>query len=366
MNTITHGGDIYRNKVSADFSTSVNPYPLPENVVAAMQRALKRAGQYPDLRQERLRGALAAHYGVMPEQVVCGNGASELILAVFHAIRPGQTVLQRADYGGYRRCAGAVGSEVIRVDSINDRFPDTEKSGVGNPDQDFLLLFSLPNNPTGRLMSQQTLMRYFPYCKDHHLWLVIDASFLDLTEQAKTYWKLLLQFVDQYDRCIVISSFTKSFALPGARMGYLFCDRCVADRIREQLPECNVSVIAEEAGIACLQEWAYLSECIENIAAERKRVSEALKGFGFTVYPSDANFILFRAGIPLYEALLEQGILIRDCADFFAGQEKSGLLSDEAGENEAFGGGHYYRIAVRQKRDNTLLLESMDELLNKG
>lgn len=380
-----HGGDIYRNKVDIDFSVSINPYPLPQSIVGAMENALERAGQYPDLRQERLRSALAEHYGILPEQIVCGNGASELLMAVFHAIQPEQTILWKVDYGGYRRCAEAVGSEVVqigrqtfageRVKYQQDKysfvekqgnFCQTEYDGLQNVKissvENTLFVFSLPNNPTGKLLKKDVLEQYFQYCKSNNFWLIIDASFLDLTKQANDYWKILLKFIRHYDRCIVISSFTKSFALPGIRIGYMFCTEMTAGQIRRQLPEWNVSVVAEEAGIACLSEWGYLKECVGKIVKERQRVSDALREFGFQVYDSDANFVFFQSELSLYEPLLQKGILIRDCADF-SGKKNHVNVDGLQVKHNANGTKepYSYRIAIRTPEENDRLLKIINE-----
>lgn len=374
MKMVYHGGDIYRNKVDIDFSVSVNPYPLPNSIEDAMRYALERAGQYPDLRQERLRNVLAEHYGILPEQIVCGNGASELLMAVFHAIRPEQTVLQELDYGGYQWCAEAVGSTVVKIAMPiffgmaakypQEKYPFVERQGnfwqtecdeLQNANISYvknsLFVFSLPNNPMGKLLKRNVLEQYFQYCKSNNFWLVIDASFLDLTERAEDYWKVLLEFINSYERCVVLSSFTKSFALPGIRIGYLLCAETAVKRICCQLPEWNVSVVAEEAGIACLSEWGYLTECVGKIAKERKRVSEALRRYGIRVYDLDANFIFVQSKIPLNELLLQKGILVRNCADFF--EEQNSNLNDKKQ--------YHCRIAIRTPEENDELLKVINE-----
>ncbi|MBP5281679.1 MAG: aminotransferase class I/II-fold pyridoxal phosphate-dependent enzyme [Lachnospiraceae bacterium] len=77
-----HGGDIYRNQIHTDFSVNVNPIGIPERVREAMADALENVQAYPDIRCEELRGKLAEHFGVKRENVLCGNGASELLLAI--------------------------------------------------------------------------------------------------------------------------------------------------------------------------------------------------------------------------------------------------------------------------------------------
>ena len=360
MAVLHHGGDIYRNRVELDFSVSVNPYPLPERVKEAMKRALERAGEYPDIRQERLRAAIASHHGIVPGQVVCGNGASELLMALFHAIRPAYTIIRKPEYGGYRRAAEAVGSVVIaaREDRHTDAVPqdntqqpakhtEKRKNTVTPEDGTQIYIFSCPNNPTGALPPIEWLAGRLTECRGQGQWLVVDASFIDLTEQAGAYWKTLVSAFRSYPRCVILYSMTKTYAIPGIRLGYLLCQEETAEQITAQLSEWNVSVVAEETGIACLTEREYLASCVAAIHEEKARLETAFRQMGLVVEPSSANFLCIHTPIDLYEPLLKKGILIRDCA---------GLGGLEA----RF---HHYRIAVRTPEENARLIRELEGLL---
>ena len=82
IESIVHGGDVYRNNVELDFSVNLNPYPIPKSVISAAISGLSQLHQYPDPFQQELRARIAAYEDVSPEQVVCGSGASELLMQV--------------------------------------------------------------------------------------------------------------------------------------------------------------------------------------------------------------------------------------------------------------------------------------------
>ena len=134
--------------------------------------------------------------------------------------------------------------------------------------------------------------------------------------------------------------------MPGLRLGYaLFGDTGLAAKVRGTGQFWSVSAVAQAAGEAALDEREYVAGAVELIAEERRYLSEMLKSCGFTVCPSDANFILFRCDVPLDAMLLNEGILIRNCVNF-----------DGLGEG-------YFRIAVRTHEENKMLAETMKKVM---
>ncbi|MBR6477970.1 MAG: aminotransferase class I/II-fold pyridoxal phosphate-dependent enzyme, partial [Lachnospiraceae bacterium] len=142
---------------------------------------------------------------------------------------------------------------------------------------------------------------------------------------------------------LVLRAFTKSFAIPGIRLGYLLCgDEGIAKKILLQLPEWNVSLPAQMAGIAAMEQDGHLEASRIFIKSQRDFLEKGLQKLGAKVFPSDANFLMFRwEDEKLYEKLVGQGILIRQCSDF------QGL------------GPNYYRIAVKNRMENEELLRRL-------
>ena len=179
-------------------------------------------------------------------------------------------------------------------------------------------------------------------CKEKNIYVVLDECFIEFCEKENS----IVQKLSTYRNLLIVRAFTKIYAIPGVRLGYLMCsDKELLQKIRGQLPEWNLSVFAEAAGIACLQQQEYLKKTVEYVAAERKFLTEKLQNLGLQVILSDANFILFYSEKPLYEKLLQKGILIRDCKNF------QGLSEG------------YYRVAVKSRRENEILEKAIGECI---
>ena len=145
---------------------------------------------------------------------------------------------------------------------------------------------------------------------------------------------------------IWIRAFTKIFAIPGVRIGYLInSDEELFRRIASQLPEWNLSTFAQHAGLACVMEQEYITQTRDYVEQEGAFLSEELRNMGFEVYPHVANFLLLYTELPLYERLLKKGILIRDCSNF-----------------KGFPKG-YYRIAIKRREENEQLLKTIGDIL---
>ena len=107
-----HGGDIYRNQVSLDFSVNINPFGMPQRVREALEAAVAWCERYPDIRSEALRDAIAGAKGIAPADIVCGNGASELFPAILRAVHAKKVLLPVPSFYGYEYAAKSVGAEI--------------------------------------------------------------------------------------------------------------------------------------------------------------------------------------------------------------------------------------------------------------
>lgn len=337
-----HGGDIYRNEVKLDFSVNVNPLGIPENVVAALHRAVERCGSYPDMKAEKLKKAVSESVGIPEEYLLFGNGASELFMAVAHGIKPQKTVIPVPSFYGYEYAAKAAGGEIIyyEMKQENSFGPAEDMDAVLTEDVQLLFLAN-PNNPVGNLLGRKTLLCLLQYCQEKGIYVVLDESFIEFCGERFS----LLTEIEALDRLILIRTFTKIFSIPGVRLGYLICSNPeIRLKIAAQLPEWNLSGFAQEAGCVCMGQREFIRETENYIKTERQLLEEGLKEKGFQVLPSCANFIMFYCEESLYEKLLEKGILIRDCRNF------RGLCEG------------FYRIAVRTRKENEILLEAIKGL----
>lgn len=339
-----HGGDIYRNPVTVDFSVNGNPLGTPQSVSEALHQAVGMCGCYPDIEAQALKDAVGRMLAVPKEYLLFGNGASELFLTIVRGVSPKKTVIPVPSFYGYEYAAKAAKSEILYYDlkqengfCVTEELCERLMEGVG------VLFLANPNNPTGRLVERKTLTAILRHCEEKGIYVVLDECFIEFCEGCPS----MLSEIERFPRVILVRAFTKIFSIPGVRLGYLICsNEPLLAKIAGQLPEWNLSCFAQEAGRACARETALIAETENYVRKERVFLEKELQQKGFQVFPSAANFILFYSdelpnGETLYERLLKQGILIRDCGNF------RGL------------GRGFYRIAVRSREENIRLLQAL-------
>lgn len=338
-----HGGDIYRNQIRLDFSVNTNPLGMPDPVKEALHQAVEEAENYPDIRAQALSAAVTEQLQVRKEQLVFGNGASELFHAVLHAIKPSKILIPVPSFLGYEEAAKAIDCEVIFYEMkkeenfcLTDRILDVLDENIS------LVFLANPNNPIGNLVEPELIFQIAEKCRQCDITLVLDECFMELTGKEQTY--SFLKRLDEFPNVVVIRAFTKLYAIPGVRLGYLVCEQNLAEKIRLQLPEWNLSVFAQRAGVAAIKEQEYIARAVVCIQTQRQFLLEELQAAGCSVFDSDADYLLFYSEMPLYELFLQRGILIRDCSNF------RGLQRG------------YYRIAVKSEEQNRMFAEVLREI----
>ena len=340
-----HGGDIYRNQVKLDFSVNINPLGMPKEVEKALVQSVGECTRYPDIHAQKLRAGLAQLLKAEPWQVVFGNGASELFMALIHALRPRKVLLPIPSFYGYEYVAKAAGSEIMYYPLREEEsfVLDEKLCGMLSEDMDLLFLAN-PNNPTGRRIRPEALLTILEECKRRGIYVVLDECFIGFCGEEYS----MVERVKEFPRLLIVRAFTKLYAIPGIRLGYLVCgEEEMALQISRQLPEWNLSVPAQRAGEACLGLTDYRKKTLLYIREERCHLLEELKKLGLKVFEGDGDFLLLYSEIPLYERLLEKGILIRNCENF------KGLSRG------------YYRIAVKRREENERLQKAIGECIEQ-
>lgn len=337
-----HGGDVYRNDVDIDFSINVNPLGTPECVKEALHRAVEMCGKYPDMEAERLGRAVSMFLGVPRQYLLFGNGASELFMAIVHGINPQKVVIPVPSFYGYEYAAKSVDSEIIfyEIKQENNFCVTEDMNRVLTEDVDLLFLAN-PNNPIGNLLDIEMMKKLLLHCRDKGIYVVVDECFIEFCGNQFS----LLPEIQTSEHLIIVRAFTKIFAIPGVRLGYLACrNKEVLIKIAGQLPEWNLSCFAQEAGCICAGQAEFILETENYIKKERQFMAKRLVQIGLTTFPSASNFITIYSDKPLYEKLLKRGILIRDCSNF------RGLRKG------------FYRTAIKSRKENEILFRSLESL----
>jgi threonine-phosphate decarboxylase len=339
-----HGGTSLPCHESAiDFSVNINPLGPPLSVLALLRDKLPGIARYPDGECAALTGRLAAVHEVAPNQIVVGNGSTELIYAIARACRPARIAMAEPTFTEYLRASLLVGAAVEHWLAGGSNF-DLEPFDPGEAD---LVWLCNPNSPTGRLWPAGVLPNWISRRPSTRF--VIDEAFLPFLEDEREH--SLIAQVRALPNLIVLRSLTKLYAVPGLRLGYAVTTATLAQAIRSQLPAWSVNGLAQAAGLAAVADSGFLAMTRAWFKVERKAFDQALGRLvaHLEFIPSQANFSLLRlrhgSSGWLVRALAERGILIREASNFVG-------LSAE-----------YLRVAMRTAAENERLIREMREAI---
>lgn len=346
-----HGGDIYRNRITCDFSINVNPLGMPKQVAQVLRKSVESWSVYPDPECEKLVLALADHHHIQPEWILCGNGAADLIYRLVRAVSPRRALVTAPVFSEYERALVENGCriDVLELEEKDGFCPDMERFARMVTEETDLVFLCNPNNPNGRCVGKEEVLMLADACRLAHAVLAVDECFCDLLQNPDAC--SVVPESEKRQEVVVLRAFTKTYAMAGLRLGYAVCsDGLLLNKMRQLGQPWSVSAPAQQAGTAALGGQEYLARARALIGTEREWLQKGLEKLGFTVYPSDANFLLFRCHGDMTGALwrtcADRGILIRDCSNY------RGL------------GAGYYRVCVRSRKENTLLLQVLAEALN--
>ena len=342
-----HGGDIYENGIRLDFSASVNPFGMPEAAVNEGMNAVRYAGFYPDPYCTELRTALGKRDRVDPDTILCGAGTTELIYLLMSRFGIRKVTILDPSFSEFEYAARISGKEIshILLEEEDGFQPDDSVVDLIDPDNG-MVCFSSPSNPAGTVYSEAFIDRLLAFCNERKIMILADETFRDCCENRIKYD--LTEKLSDHPGLIILRAFTKSHAMAGLRFGYMIgADKAGIWALRDMIQPWNVSLPAQWAAQAACDDRQYLKRFREFLREEKPYLARNLKALGFTVFPSEANFFLFRGEPGLAEKLIEKKILIRDCSDYHG-------LSEG-----------YYRVAVRKHEDNEKLIAALKEILWK-
>jgi len=334
--------------VPVQLNTNETPYAPPPAFTKKLLERIEALSlhRYPDRRAWELRTALGERFGLPPAQVWAANGSNEVLLQLFQAYGGADRTLLlfSPGYSAHPLIARVAGTAVASVD-LDDDFRltvETATAAVRAHDPAIICLAS-PNNPTGVLVELEAIRALH----DHSNALVIvDEAYVEFSPQGDAASAATL--LAELPRLVVSRTFSKAWRLAGVRLGYLLAPEWVIDDLRKVRLPYHLDAMTQAAGLAALEVADEITAHVEVISAERDRVQAALAAMDqVTVWPSAGNFLLFRTAMPgpaLFEAMLAQGVLIRD---FSSGPRLSGCL----------------RVTIGTPEENDRFIETLKECL---
>lgn len=353
-----HGGTIYtiarRMGIDPsdllDFSASINPLGFSPRVKKALRSHDSAILHYPDQEAHDFVQELARYHCIPAENILAGNGSSELIFMLPKVLKMSRTLLVVPTFSEYESSIRQAGGKVCY-------YRTTEKKGFSIQPRKLLrelrqgydaLYICNPNNPTGVLTPKEVLKDIVLAARKQSAVVIIDETFIDFNENQS-----LKYLTQKIENLYILRSMTKFFALPGLRAGYLISSAENIKKMREQQEPWTMNALAQYAGIESLRDRGYISRTGNYVKRARQELIAGLADIAcLKVFDSGANYLLVKlhASAPmrvagLYEKLLQKKIIIRQCNTF------QGM------------GDSYFRIAVKKKSENKRMIGQLKKIL---
>lgn len=363
-----HGGNIYKifrekniDKI-LDYSSNINPYGLPESLKKEIFEKLFVLERYPDPDYIELREKIAEKNNLNIENIIVGNGATEIIFLFMKILSPKKVLIVSPTFGEYER---AIKSSILADNSLEINYFELKEAenfvlNIKNLETELennydLLILCNPNNPTGQFLKLKKLEEILKICEQKNTKLFVDEAFVEFVEDWEN--ESIINSKENKENLFVIRAFTKFFAIPGLRLGYGICfNNNLLKKMLEKKEPWSVNNIADLAGKTVLDDENYIQKTKEWIKDQKKYMYENLNKIeGLRAYKTEVNFILLKIEDNLLEKgldvknlrkkMLEKGILIRDASNF--------IYLDK----------HYFRLAIKDKLNNEKVIETLTSIL---
>jgi threonine-phosphate decarboxylase len=343
--TIQHGGPYSAPGIDSkvlDYSSNVNPLGFPNAVKKAINYT--KIPTYPDHRSMQLKQALSKYLGIPIADITIGNGATEIIYDFCRAaISKSKVLVVAPTFGEYEAASRLCGAKPEFFATLNLE-SDLEKFIQKIPKNGTVFVCN-PNNPTGELISKQSMTKIIRTAKAKSTRVFVDECFIELTQTPN---QSVIDLVPKYQNLFVLRSMTKSFGLAGLRLGYAAGSKDLIAILNKIKVPWSVNGLAHQAGLAALSDGMFLAKTRRLIKSEsRFLINSISKIDGFFCLDSATNFILIKttqSAKSIQKKLLRKNILVRDCSNF------RGLSP------------HYIRIAVRTHKENQKLVSALEQV----
>ncbi len=327
-----HGSDLekieeiygIRKEEIVSFSANVNPLGISPLLRSALAEKIDAITTYPDREYTSLRRCIAGYCGTEYENVIVGNGSTELISLFIQIEHPKKALVIGPTYSEYEREISLGGGTTLY-------YPLREKDDFHLNLDDFitrlnenidLLVICNPNNPTSSCITRREMRRILDACKQHDIYVMVDETYVEFADNMEEISAVPL--ADYYNNIVILRGTSKFFAAPGLRLGYAVTgNRDLVKAINTRKNPWTINSLAVIAGETMFKDGAYIRATRELISAERARIYRLLSGQpGFKVYPPSGNFMLARIltdGVTsqdLFDRAIRGKMMIRDCSTF--------------------------------------------------
>lgn len=335
------------------FSANVNPLGISYRLRDTLSNHLDVISTYPDREYKKLRQAISAYTGAQFENIIVGNGSTELISLFIQTNHPSKALILGPTYSEYER-------EITLGGGTTFYYPLKEEDNFCMDITDFcahlsdeydLLVLCNPNNPTSSAITRKDMRRILDTCMQHGIFVMVDETYIEFAPEECCINAVVL--TNYYNNLIILRGISKFFASPGLRLGYAITgNQDLIKQINTRKNPWTINSLAEMAGQIMFSDNEYIQQTKELISTQRERMFKEMSNWGTVkLYQPYGNFILVKIlkdGINadmVFEHCIRKGLMIRNCSTF--------PFLDSA----------YFRFCIMSEKDNTRLLEALYEIL---
>lgn len=352
-----HGSDLekieeiygIKKEEIVSFSANVNPLGVSPLLRSALSEKIDAITTYPDREYTSLRKCIAAYCGTEYENVIVGNGSTELISLFIQIEHPKKALVIGPTYSEYEREIALGGGTTLYYPlKESDNFKLNVEDFLTHLNESIdLLVICNPNNPTSSSIRRGEMRHILDACKQHDIYVMVDETYVEFADDMEEISAVPL--TNYYNNIVILRGTSKFFAAPGLRLGYAVTgNRDLIEAINTRKNPWTINSLAVVAGETMFRDREYIEQTKRLISSERARIFDLLKkNPDFKVYEPSGNFMLVRilkenvTSQVLFDRAIREKMMIRDCSTF------------------PFLDNKYVRFCIMKREDNDRLLDCL-------
>ena len=345
---VIHGGRNPSQSIDSgiiDFSSNVSPAGTPLSVKKSIKRNIENIKHYPDSSSSTVISSLKKYTKLEKSNLIVGNGAIEILYNFCFAFLSKKTkvLIPIPTFQEYETASKLNESQISYFKTVN--LSEDLDIFISKIPKNGCVFICNPNNPTGQILPKNQLLQIIKKAKKLSTIVFLDECFIEMVPKSN---ETVISHVKNYNNLFVLRSLTKSFALPGIRVGYAAGPKEIIDVLKKIQIPWSVNSLAQDSANTALKNKSHLAKSNSIIEKESVFLTNKINKLnGFDCYDSSTNFILIKTkkdSTHLQKKLLEHKILIRDCRNF------RGLDN------------HHIRIAVKSHKENLKLVNALEKI----
>ena len=327
-----HGSDLekiesiygIRKEDIISFSANVNPLGVSPLLRASLSEKIDAITTYPDREYTSLRKCIAEYCHTDYENIIVGNGSTELISLFIQIEHPKKALVIGPTYSEYEREIALGGGTTLYypLKEKDDFTLDVENFVTQLNESIDLLVICNPNNPTSSCITRKQMRRILDVCKQYDIYVMVDETYVEFADNMAEIDSIPL--TNYYNNIVILRGTSKFFAAPGLRLGYAITgNRDLIKAINTRKNPWTINSLAVVAGETMFKDTAYIEATKQLISSERERCYQALSASpDYKVYKPSGNFMLVKiinenlTSEYLFDKAIRQGMMIRDCSTF--------------------------------------------------